>query len=104
MSRDTSDRKRFHLSTYTLKWTFVFFNTRHCDSKDWAKFRRLWKRTFGTVNAKLDNYNKTATWYLNKERIQWIKDNAPEGCSMRFLGVTDKQFGESEFEYITKRR
>lgn len=40
------------------------------------------------------NENKISLWPMNPDRIKWIKENLPWGCSVKIISFTDKQFGE----------
>ena len=85
------------LSKYKLKWTLAVFNTEWCNPKEWAKFRKKHDKKWMLNN--IHNHNKMCIWYLQKERINWIKENVPAHCKVHFIQITDKQFGESEVFY-----
>lgn len=83
---------------YKLSWTMAIFHTKMCNPKNWAKFRKKYEKNF-IINNKIDNHNKMTMWAFDKERINWIKKNLPENCHVKFLQITDKQFGDMEIFY-----
>lgn len=86
------------LSKYQLKWTIVFFEHKLCDPKEWRKFKLKYERKFHCRNGKIHE-NCYAMWALEKERIDWIKNNIPNVCSIHIIQITDKQFGDAEWFY-----
>lgn len=85
------------LNKYQLKWTLAVFNTTTCDPKEWAKFRKKHDKKW--MLNKIHNHNKMCMWFLQKERIDWIKENMPAHCIVHFIQITDKQFSDSEVFY-----
>lgn len=77
------------LSHYKIKWHMAIFHASKCNTK-WNKFKRAYNKNFkhdGVINE-----NKISLWHMNPERIEWIKENLPGGCSVKIISFTDKQF------------
>ena len=90
-SKIQNEDNKMELSHYIIKWHMAIFHTHPCNSK-WSKFKRAYNKNFKHDGA--INENKISLWPMNPERIEWIKENLPGGCSVKIISFTDKQFAD----------
>ena len=81
---------------YKLSWTIAFFD--HKNPIEWKIFKRKYEKEFNYKQSKIIN-NTYTMWIFDKGRIEWIKQNAPKNCSIKFIQITDKQFEDMEIFY-----
>lgn len=82
-----------HLSGYKIKWTLGIFDNRGEDPKEWKKFRSIFETIYG---IKINNYNRTTFFPTNEEKETSMKALIPKNCEVKFIRITDKQFGMME--------